>query len=365
MSIESMKSPRWKYAQSSFYLGCHWFAVFGQPVLFAPVFSIACTTLILIGLLSLSPTLRADEPTKSNSSLIVVIGASGTPQYEISFYQWSERWDAAAKEAGMNVTIIGRHRGEGKAEVTDLDLFKQAIGAAEKESTGALWIVLIGHGTFDRRQAKFNLRGPDFSATELVEWLKPVQRPMAVIDCSSASGPFVPLLSGSNRVVVTATKGGGEINFARFGDHLSQAINDPAADLDKDHQTSLWEAFLMASRRTAEYYDTDGRIATEHALLDDNGDKQGVRADQFRGLVPLVKPTGGNPLDGRRAHQWHLVPNAAEARLAPQDRARRNELELAIEQLRDRKDDLKPTDYLEQLERLLVSLAELNEQLDK
>ena len=121
----------------------------------------------------------------------------------------------------------------------------------------------------------------------------------------------------------------------------------------------------MASRRTAEYYDNDGRVATEHALLDDNGDGQGVRADQFRGLTAIVQPTDGHPLDGRKAHQWHLVPNATDAKLAPDVRAKRNELELAIENLRDQKETLPQDEYLSELERLLVELAELNERNER
>lgn len=121
----------------------------------------------------------------------------------------------------------------------------------------------------------------------------------------------------------------------------------------------------MASRRTAEYYDSDGRIATEHALLDDNGDGNGVRADQFRGLSAIVKPSEAPPQDGRRAHQWHLVPNSLDSALPPEVKAERNRLELAVEQLRDRKGDLPRDDYLAELERLLVELAELNERQDR
>ncbi len=321
---------------------------------------------LLLVLFFVQATLLAEEKlTVPPQSLIVVVGAGGTPQFEISFYQWSERWEAAAKQAGIPATIIGRHRGEGKIEVADYDRLRTAIEKENDDSNRDLWIVLIGHGTFDRRVAKFNLRGPDASADELKNWLAPVRRPTAIINCASASGPFIPILSAPNRIVVTSTKSGTEINFSRFGDHLSQAINDPSADLDKDDQTSLWEAFLMASRRTAEYYDNDGRVATEHALLDDNGDGQGVRADQFRGLTAIAQPTDGHPLDGRKGHQWHLVPNATDAKLSPEVRAKRNELELAIENLRDQKETLPQDEYLSELERLLVELAELNERNER
>ena len=304
------------------------------------------------------------ESGSSIPALILVVGAGGNPQYDITFYQWSERWESAAKQAGMAVTVIGRHRGEIEVKETDYSRLEAAIKQSQVAVHSELWIVLIGHGTFDRRVAKFNLRGPDFSAEELNQWLKPVDRPTAIINCSSASGPFISALAGPQRVVITGTKSGTEVNFSRFGDHLSHAITDPAADLDKDNQTSLWEAFLMASRRTTEYYDTDGRIATEHALLDDNGDGQSVRADQFRGLSPRAKPTAGQSLDGRKAHQWHLISNATDAKLSPQDRLRRNELEIAVENLRDSKDQIPEEDYRVELEQLLVELAELNERVE-
>ncbi len=89
---------------------------------------------------------------------------------------------------------------------------------------------------------------------ELAEWLAPLKRPVAILDCASASGPFLNRLSGENRVVVTATKSGNELNFARFGQYLAEAITNPRADLDKDGQVSLLEAFLTASKGVDEYY---------------------------------------------------------------------------------------------------------------
>ena len=158
---------------------------------------------------------------------------------------------------------------------------------------------------------------------------------------------------------------GAEQNFARFGEFLSLAIADPKADLDKDDQTSLWEAYLSAARRTAEFYSTDGRLLTEHALLDDSGDGLGVRADQFRGLMPIEESADGKPLDGQHAHQWHLVRNSTDSALPPDVLKKRNELERAILALRDRKSKLPGDEYLLELERLLVELAELNETAGK
>ena len=176
--------------------------------------------------------------------------------------------------------------------------------------------MLIGHGTFDGHTAKFNLRGPDVTAEELAEWLKPLKRPLAVINCASASAPFINRLAGENRVVITATKSGDEQNFARFGQYISAAIADPAADLDKDGQVSLLEAYLTACRQVAEFYEQEARLATEHALLDDNGDGLGTPAAWFRGLRATQRAKDGAALDGTRAHQFHLVASDREQRHA-------------------------------------------------
>jgi hypothetical protein len=290
--------------------------------------------------------------------MVLVVGAGGAPQYESMFTEWSDRWVTAATKAGHQIVLIGRDE---SADLTDKQRLLSALSDAAKSPGVEMWLVLIGHGTFNRRDSMFNLRGPDFSARELAEWLKPVDRPMAIINSAAASAPFLTALSFPKRVIIAATKSGSEQNFAHFGDFMSQAITDPSADLDKDDQTSLWEAYLKASRRTADFYSTDGRLQTEHALLDDNADAQGVRADQFRGLIAIEQPADGKSLDGQHAHQWHLVRSPADSALPPEVLKKRDTLEFSILQLREKKSSLPQDDYLQQLERLLVELAELNE----
>ena len=97
------------------------------------------------------------------------------------------------------------------------------------------------------------------------------------------------------------------MNFARFGNELSNSMTNPAADLDKDGQTSLLEAWLMAARRIEEHYKTQGQLATEHSLLDDNGDGHGTPADWYRGIRLVKNSSGKNNADGFLAHQFHLV----------------------------------------------------------
>ena len=194
---------------------------------------------------------------------------------------------------------------------------------------------------------------------ELAEWLTPVKRPVVVINCASASGPFINRLSGPNRVVVTATKSGYEMNFARFGQYLAEAIADPHADLDKDGQVSLLEAYLTASSRVEEYYRTHSQLATEHALLDDNGDRLGTPASWFRGVRATQRAKDGAALDGIRAHQLHLIPSDREREIPVRIRQRRDQLELSIAALRDQKEKLKDDEYYARLEKLMVELARL------
>lgn len=300
-----------------------------------------------------------DEPTVEVARLqrvVIVVGAPGQDIYEPMFHQWARRWQEAAERAAAKVVVVGLDESN---EKTDRDRLQSLLTEQPERDDELLWLVLLGHGTFDGHAAKFNLRGPDLSADQLSQWLADVATPTVVINCASASAPFINALAGENRVVVAATKSGYEMNFARFGQYLSSAIADPAADLDKDDQVSLLEAFLTASRQVEEFYAQETRLATEHALIDDNGDGLGTPADWFRGVRAVQQAKQGASLDGLRAHQLHLLPSDRERRLPREVRQRRDELERDIEALRQRKSSLDADAYYAELEPLMLELARL------
>jgi hypothetical protein len=249
-----------------------------------------------------------------------------------------------------------------EGESKDIDRLKKTLEDEPKESVNELWLVLIGHGTFDGKTARFNLRGPDPAAADFALWLQPFRRPVAVINCASSSAPFINVLSAPGRVVLSATRSGYEQNFARFGQYFSTAIADLKADLDKDGQTSLLEAFLIASRQVAEFYETEGRLATEHALLEDGGDGLGTPADWFRGIRAVKKAREGASHDGLRAHQFHLIRSETERTMPASLRARRDELELALATLRESRARWAEDEYYRRVENLLLELARLYEQ---
>jgi hypothetical protein len=291
--------------------------------------------------------------------VLLVVGASGEDNYEPIFAKCEKLWREAALKGGAEVATIGLDTIPNLESDHDRKKLQELIENFKHTNAAPAWIVFIGHGTDDGKEAKFNLRGPDFSAAELAEWLKPAQRPLIIVNTASCSGAFIKPLSAPNRVIVTATRSGGEINFAHFGEYMAESIGSPAADLDKDEQTSLLEAFLMASRRVADFYKDEGRLATEHALIDDNGDGLGTPPDWFQGVRAVKKPDKGQSADGRRAHQVHLISNAADQKLTAAQRAKRDELELAISNLRDRKAKMPRDEYYRALEPLLLQMARL------
>jgi hypothetical protein len=297
----------------------------------------------------------------SRPAVLVVVGAEGTKEYGQQFRDWADRWQKAAEQAKADFAVIGLDE---TSEKTDRDQLQESLQRLIPPSDECLWLVLIGHGTFDGKTAKFNLRGPDFSPAELAGWLKPIERPLAILDCSSSSGPFINDLSAPSRVIVTAARSGSEFNFARFGEFMSSAIADPKADLDKDDQTSLLEAFLLASSGVREFYAAEGRLATEHALVDDNGDKLGTPFDWFQGLRATKSAKDGTTVDGLLASQFVLVRSQREQQLPPDLRTRRDNLERDLAAARQQKSKLPEDEYLQRIEPILVELAKLYESAD-
>jgi len=324
-----------------------------RPRLKQFIFLVILSPLLSSGVVpALAVPLPAERPT-----VIIIGGASGEPEFAEDIEFQFEAWARASTLAEADCVEIGR--GPDSA-VTDRERLQQVL-AAEPAEGAELWIVMAGHGTFDGREAKFNLRGPDVSATDLAEWLQPFHRPLAIIDTTSSSAPFLGRLAAPGRVIVTSTRSGHEQNYSRFGRFLAEALSDPKSDLDRDDQVSLLEAFLSASHRTSEFYQTENRLATEHALVDDNGDGLGTPAAWFRGVRATQRAREGAALDGVRTHQLHLVRSAEELQLSAEQRTRRDALELKLSRLRERKADAPEGVYFRELEQILIELAELYE----
>ncbi|MEZ6138448.1 MAG: hypothetical protein R3C53_26495 [Pirellulaceae bacterium] len=319
---------------------------------------------VVVALLLPGCVVQAQEPPTLDATdrVLVVVGAAGADEYTGEFSQWADAWRQLAMANQWEFQVIGEQTQD--VPPTALDALKAAI-ADHKDVETRLWIVLLGHGTYAKGIAKFNLVGPDVSAGDLKRWLTAVRSEVVIVNCSSASAPFLPELSGPKRVVVTATRAGTETNYARFGKYLAAAIGNPQADIDHDDSVSLLEAYLAATAATERFYFDEARLATEHALLEDNGDRIGTPGDFFQGVHPVRSSQEGKVADGRRAARIILYTSDEVPKLTPEQVKERETIETAIDQLRQQKSVLAEEEYYRQLEELLLRLARLYKSTDQ
>ena len=305
-------------------------------------------------------------PLEAQTQVIIVTGASGEPQYAASFHAaGSSLVDALVARHGFtpgNITYLGEDPARDTARIdgksTKQELTRAIASVASRARGGdRVLLILIGHGSHAGSDSRFNLPGPDLTAAELGVMLEPLRAmQVAVVNAASASGDFLPVLSGRNRVVVTATKSSYERNETLFPRYFVAAFATAGADTDKDERVSLLEAFTYAKREVARAYQTDSRLPTEHAMLDDDGDRRGSAEPD---------PRAG---DGAVARRFIIgartAPTVAAANDA--DRAlvmRKEQLEAQVDSLRRRKESMTADAYSSELERLLVALARVNQSL--
>ncbi len=289
--------------------------------------------------------------------VIVVVGAPGNFEYAQEFTDLLQAWRDVAQRAGWTLTVVGSTQPI-ETKATDKQRVREAI-AAQAVARSRLWLVLLGHGTSAAGEAKFNLVGPDLSATELSTWLAPLACPLVVVNCSSASAPFLPALSGPERVVITATRSGNEINFARFGKYFVQAMADLSTDVDHDLTVSLLEVFLSASVQTERFYSDQSRLTTEHALLDDNADRVGSSSDFFQAGRAVRLPQGDAQVDGANARRISVLASPDAPQFSGAQLLEREQLEHELSKLRGRRAELGEKEYYSELEVILLKLAEL------
>ncbi|NIM73304.1 MAG: hypothetical protein GTO67_13360 [Gammaproteobacteria bacterium] len=295
--------------------------------------------LVLALVLASTPCLA----TAGQSFLVVVSGIGGEAEFTARFAERSTRMLEAA-ESHMQlprerIVHLGENPGDGvdgqstKAEIENT--ITRLAGAAEPGDT--LFVLLIGHGTARGDRILFNLPGPDMSATELHALLEARDGlRWVIVNTSPSSGPFVRALSGPDRVVVTATSNAAERYSTVFADHFIAAYAGKGADTDKNGRISVLEAFEFARREVKRQYEAEGRLQSEHAVLDDSD-----------GLARTTY------LESDRTLYSRTLPADELDRLL----AERDALEQRIESLVTEKPSLSPAVYDDRLEALLVEFA--------
>ena len=320
--------------------------------------------LLLLSLLLLPLAKPAAEVAVFNDAgerrVMIIAGAGGEEEYTELFAEWAgELAGAFGGNAAEMVHITNKPEDTGARKTVESTL-KKWVEKPDVE----IWILLVGHGTFDGKAAKFNLVGNDASDADFKHWLKPHRGPLVFINTSSCSAPFIRSLSGPNRVVATATKSGYEQNFCRFGGYMAAALGQAGADLDKDGAVAVLEAFLIASRQAGEFYRENDRLVSENALLDDNGDGMGTPADWFRGVRTQKKAKGKSSADGKLSRLVFPVIPPAEKDIPAPLRKKRVTTEAEIETLRSLKKTLEAEIYYRDIEKLFLELAALNDEIE-
>jgi hypothetical protein len=293
---------------------------------------------------------KKQAPLDPNKFAVIINGAGGEPVYAKQFEEWIGQLSSALSDRfgfdGKQIKVLT----EKQATAEDVKRTFAAL-KSELDANNILFVFLIGHGSFDGKESKFNLVGPDLSASEYNVLLSSLPtRRVVVFNMASASGEFVKSLAAKGRIVITATRNGQETNATRFAGFFIAALNAPDADTDQDGHTSVLETFTYANRLTADFYKRAGRLATEHALLDDNGDGVGhEKIEAGEGLLARATYLDSLSVDEAAA-------TAATAKLLKE----RSRLEGEIEQLIARKANMAEAEYEATLERLFVELAKVN-----
>ncbi len=285
---------------------------------------------------------------------VTVGGLGGEPEFETRFSNWAKEVDKLVKAAPESKveTFEG-----GAATRANLRASLEKI-AKDSTPADALVLLLLGHGTFDGLDYKMNLPGPDITADELASLLGKVRARQLVVNTTSSSGGAISTLRRDGRVIVSATKSGTEKNATVFARYWIEALRDPAADTDKNETVSALEAFRYAEQKTAQFYETQKRLSTEHAVLEDTGKGEGVKAPSPENGYGLVASTFPLLRLGAAAK---AAANPAKQKLL----ATREDLEQQIDRLKYQKAATPAEEYRKKLGVLLLDLARVQEELDK
>ena len=317
---------------------------------------------LVVGALGVAMLSSAAAASGQQTHLVVISGAGGEEEYRDRFHEWGASiagaaidkygLDAAdvvwlAESPERDPRIDGPSRGDDvRKALTDV--------ATRAGAEDAVVIVLIGHGSFNGGESRFNVPGRDLTDGDFALLLEQFgTRKVVFVNTASSSGGFIETMSGPNRTVITATRSSRERNATLFAGFFAEALAGEGADTDKDERVSLLEAFIFARREVVRSYEERNLLATEHAVLDDNGDGEGSDFEDE------------GDLDGALARTVFLAPGLARAangdlpadpELAELFR-KRQDLEERIAALRALKDDMETELYEAELEELVVELA--------
>lgn len=271
--------------------------------------------------------------------VVVIEGLGGEPRYAEQFAAQVTALEGAALSLGASERIrVFRANDVSRDGV--LQYFADLGSRVVADDQVALY--LIGHGSYDDHDYKFNIPGPDLTGEDIAGMLDALAaNSQLLVNTSSASGALAETLANENRMLILATRSGVERHATRFGNYFAAALTDPAADIDKNEIVSAAEAFAFAERQVDDYFERAGQLATEHPRL------EGERADRFSvARLGASRPTRDD------AVLRELV-------------VKRDELNSQVAALRLDQDSMSAEDYRSQLLQNMIELAEAEEAIEQ
>lgn len=288
-------------------------------------------------LIALGAALAAHAAQAKQYALIVG-GLGGEPEYEQRFQAQAKELAKAVRHASQDAHVV---------VLSGPQATRAAIGAALADfannagETDRVAVTLIGHGSFDGEEFRYNVPGPDVTANDLRQWLAPLKsREQLVVLATSASGAAMTRLQSAGRIVISATKSGNERNATRFAEYWIQALGAGEADRDKNEWVTAQEAYEYAVRKVADSFKESASLATEHARI------EGLRAESY----PL----------GRLGALAEMPSDSVLVELF----AERVRLEDRFEAIKARKQDMQVDAYYAELEQSLIALAKTQRSID-
>ena len=295
----------------------------------------------------------------SERYVVIVSGASGGEKYAEQQKKWRNELTVFLTSnfsvSDANIVVLDEEN-TGTSQATAQNV-RRLLGDLRRRVTrdDTLMLVLLGHGTFDGADAKFNLVGPDLTAPEWKEAIDGIAGRMVIVNTTEASYPFLEELSRAGRVIITATDSAQQRFATVFPEYFIRSLADLSSDLDKNGRISLWEAFASASAGVKQHYEQRGQLSTERPLLDDNGDRVGREAD-----------APGE--DGVMARAMYFdakrTSTSSNPAVADLERARQS-LERRLEDLKARKSAMSDEQYQTELEAILIELARVAQEIRK
>ena len=295
-----------------------------------------------------------------NRWAVIVSGASGGEKYAEQMAAWRsdlrtalvDRYQFKPELVKMFVDEAATSGEKGTAENVR-KFFSEIRKTATKDDF--VFVVMLGHGTYDGDVAKFNLVGPDMTAKDWTDLLNGIQGRVTLVNTTEGSFPFLESLTAKGRVVITATDSPAQKYATVFPEYFVKAMKEASTDLDKNGRTSIFEVFQAASAAVKQHYEQRGQLTTERALIDDNGDGKGREAT-------ADGPDGGS---ARIAYlDSEVVAESANPELAGLIR-RRRALEQQSEEHKQLKGVMPDAEWQKTFEKLMLELAQVSAEIRK